>query len=182
VHRALRPEAYGGLVYKTLLPASDPRHFDYPLHKDVLNSDAVHRVFEKYRSYLLPEAFPEGCPWHPSYGQGHGTVAGACATMMKAILDEDWVFPKPVMASEDGLHLIPYTGPGKLTIGGEANKLAANIALGRNHAGVHWRSDYQNSLRLGEEIAIHVLRDQKATYNENASWTFTRFDGSKITI
>jgi hypothetical protein len=76
----------------------------------------------------------------------------------------------------------PYTGPDKLTIGGEANKLAANIALGRNHAGVHWRSDYQNSLYLGEEIAIHVLQDQKATNNENANWTFTRFNGSKITI
>jgi hypothetical protein len=182
VHRALRPEEYGGLVHKTLLPASDPLHGDYPVHQDVLNSDAVQRIFARYGSHLLPEAFPEGCPWHPSYGQGHGTVAGACATMLKAILNEDWVFPNPMMASEDGLHLIPYTGPDKLTIGGEANKLAANIALGRNHAGVHWRSDYQNSLYLGEEIAIHVLQDEKAIYNENASWTFTKFDGTKITI
>ncbi|MFW5435355.1 hypothetical protein, partial [Paenibacillus apiarius] len=28
----------------------------------------------------------------------------------------------------------------KTTIGGELNKLAANIALGRDTAGVHWRS------------------------------------------
>jgi len=182
VHRVLRPEEYGGLVHKTLLPASDPLHMDYPVSKEVLNSDAVQRIFSKYGSYLLPEAFPEGCPWHPSYGQGHGTVAGACATMLKAILNEDWVFPNPMMPSADGLHLVPYTGPDKLTIGGEANKLAANIALGRNHAGVHWRSDYQTSLYLGEEIAIHVLRDQKSTYNEHATWTFTRFNGNKITI
>jgi hypothetical protein len=182
VHRALRPEAYGGLVHKTMLPASDALHMEYPIHPDVLHSDAVQRVFSRYGSYLLPEAFPEGCPWHPSYGQGHGTVAGACATMLKAILDEDWVFPKPVVAGDDGLRLVPYTGPDKLTIGGEANKLAANIALGRNHAGVHWRSDYQNSLALGEEIAIRVLRDKKAIYNEHASWTFTRFNGTKITI
>ena len=87
-----------------------------------------------------------------------------------------------MMASDDGVGLVDYTGTDKLTLGGEANKLAANIAIGRNHAGVHWRSDYEKSVILGEEIAIHVLRDQKATYNEHASWTFTRFDGTKITI
>jgi hypothetical protein len=182
VHRTLRPEAYGGLVHKTLLPASNPMHFAYPLHGDVLNSKAVQRIEAKYGSGLLPEAFPEGSPWHPSYGQGHGTVAGACATMLKALFDEHWQFTQPMMARDDGLALVPYTGPDKLTLGGEANKLAANIAIGRNHAGVHWRSDYEKSVILGEEVAIHVLRDQKATYNEDASWTFTRFDGTKITI
>ncbi len=182
VHRVLRPEAYGGLVHKTLLPAGDPLHKVYPVHDDVLKSDGVKRVQAKYGSHLLPEAFPEGCPWHPSYGQGHGTVAGACATMLKAIFNEDFVIANPMMPSDDGLSLQPYKGGDKLTLGGEADKLAANIALGRNHAGVHWRSDYDRSLILGEEVAIRVLRDQKATFNEVASWTFTRFDGTKITI
>jgi hypothetical protein len=54
--------------------------------------------------------------------------------------------------------------------------------LGRSHAGVNFRSDYQQSLVLGEEVAIGLLRDQKATFNENASWNFTRFDGTPITI
>lgn len=184
VHRALRPEAYGGLVHKTLVPTADPVHFDYPLHPDVLNSDAVQRTFAANGTYLLPEAFPEGCPWHPSYGQGHGTVAGACATMLKAIFDENFVIPHPMVASDDGTQLVPYTGADKdrLTLGGEANKLAANIAIGRNHAGVHWRSDYRESLYLGEDVAIRVLQDQEALYNECASWSFTRFDGTKIEI
>jgi len=182
VHRVLRPEAYGGLVHKSLLAGTNPLHFAYPLHGDVLNSDAVRRAHTANGTYLMPMAFPEGSPWHPSYGQGHGTVAGACATMMKAILDEDWVFPNPMVPSDDGLSLVPYTGPDQLTIRGEADKLAANIAIGRCHAGVHWRSDYRESLLLGEEIAVRVLRDQKAIYNENASWTFTRFNGNKVTI
>jgi hypothetical protein len=49
---------------------------------------------------------------------------------------------------------------------GELNKVAANIGLGRNHAGVHWRTDDVNSLYLGEAIAISILRDQRRCYNE----------------
>jgi hypothetical protein len=67
-------------------------------------------------------------------------------------------------------------------VGGELNKLAANIAIGRNAAGVHWRSDYTESLRLGEEIAIGILKEQRLTYNENHHFTLTRFDSTAITI
>jgi hypothetical protein len=35
---------------------------------------------------------------------------------------------------------------------------------------------------LGDEVAISVLRDQKATFNESAGWRFTRFDGTPMTI
>ena len=180
VHRALRPEAYGGLVHNTLSGART-----YPLNSDVLNSKAVAEVFSKNGTYLLPHAFPEGCPQHPSYGQGHGTVAGACVTILKAFFDETFVIPNPVTSSTDGLSLLPYTGAdaGKITVGGELNKIAANIAIGRNHAAVHWRSDYEASLPLGEAIAISVLRDQRPTYNENfEGFTFTKFDGTKITV
>ena len=64
-----------------------------------------------------------------------------------------------MIPTPDGLALVPYYGP-PLTVGGELNKLASNVATGRNIAGVHWRSDAMNSLRLGEEIAISLLRDQ----------------------
>ena len=180
VHRRLRPEAYGGLVHNYLT-----RGQKYPIHGDVVNSAAIAQVQKQTGGFLLPMAFPEGCPLHPSYGAGHATVAGACVTILKALFDESAVFPNPVVATADGSSLVPYTGANadRLTVGGELNKLAANIGVGRNIAGVHWRSDYVESLKLGEGVAIAVLKDQRLTYGETFNgFTFTKFDGTKITV
>jgi hypothetical protein len=183
VHRTLRPEEFGGRVHFTKTGAAD-----YPLHSEVLNSRAVAEIFNQHKTYFLPHAFPEGCPQHPSYGQGHGTVAGACATIIKAFFDDSFVLSQitdVVQASEDGLSLVSYNGRDRdrLTVGGEMNKIAANVGIGRNHAGVHWRSDYADSLPLGEAVAISVLRDQRETYNEGFSgFTFRKFDGTTITV
>jgi hypothetical protein len=181
VHRRLRPEAYGGLVHNNL----SQTRTKYPLNADILNSQAVDRTRRQYGSYLLPVVFPEGSPLHPSYGAGHATVAGACATILKALFDENFIIANPVVPAVDGLSLEPYTGPDrdKLTVGGELNKLASNIPIGRNFAGVHWRSDYTASLKLGESVAISILRDQQAMYGEDFNgYTFTTFAGEKITV
>ena len=69
-----------------------------------------------------------------------------------------------------------------LTVGGELNKIAANIAIGRNMAGVHWRSDYFESVRLGERVAICILFNQRKDYHEDYSFSFTSFDGDKFKI
>jgi hypothetical protein len=179
VHRRLRPEAFGGRVHNRL---TRPR-LNYPIHSDVLDSTALSQVRQRFGGYLLPQAYPEGCPLHPSYGAGHATVAGACVTILKALFDQDFPIPDPVVPAPDGLSLVPYGGP-RLTVGGELNKLAANIAMARNFAGIHWRSDYAQSLRLGEQVAIGVLRDQRLTYNEDfGGFTFTNFDGTEtITV
>ncbi len=183
VHRTLRPEEFGGLVHFTKSGEAS-----YPLHFDVLDSQAVARIFQRNGTYFLPHAFPEGCPQHPSYGQGHGTVAGACATIVKAFFDDSFALSgitDIVQAAEDGLSLVPYRGGDvdQITVGGELNKVAANVAIGRNHAAVHWRSDYADSLLLGEAVAISVLRDQRSCYNELfEGFTFTKFDGTTITV
>lgn len=180
VHRRLRPEEYGGLVHHTKSGTKA-----YPVDGQVLGSDAVARTFAKYGSYLLPQAFPEGSPTHPSYGAGHATVAGACVTVLKAWFDENAPMMNPVVASDDGLSLVSYTGgdAGRLTVGGELNKVASNIAIARNMAGVHWRSDYFDSIRLGERVAICILANQRNDYFEPGwSFTFTSFDNETVTI
>ena len=71
----------------------------------------------------------------------------------------------------------------QITLTGELNKLANNIAQARNIAGLHWRSDATQAILLGEAVAISILRDQKHTYNETfPGFTFTRFDGTTLTI
>jgi hypothetical protein len=110
------------------------------LSRDVpfTGSVAVKRTFEKYGTYLLPQAFPEGSPTHPAYGSGHATVAGAGTTVLKAWFDESYVLTDPVVPTPDGTALVAYTGPDadRLTLGGELNKVAANIASARNMAGM----------------------------------------------
>jgi hypothetical protein len=182
VHRHVRPEEYGGLVHNVLTGTAH-----YPLHADLLNSLAVKNVFSKYGTYLLPAAYPEGCPQHPSYPEAHGSVAGAGVTVLKAFFDENFVIPKPMLmeASDDGQSLLPYTGSdaGEITVGGELNKVANNVALGRDMAAVHWRSDGYQSLLLGEAVAISILRDQRRTFNEPfEGFTFHKFDGTPIKV
>jgi hypothetical protein len=188
----------------------------YPINNEILgktaSSQILNRIKEHNRqqnnhfsrtdlqgSYLLPQAFPEGSPTHPSYGSGHATVAGACVTILKAFFKEDEIIRNPVIPKslttpidvKDSMgniifrkttELENYTGPDfdQLTIGGELNKLAANISIGRNWAGVHYRSDYTESILLGEQIALGILQEQANTYKEKFACTLTRFSGQKI--
>jgi hypothetical protein len=187
VHRRLRPEVMAERVHRTLFAGAG-----YPVHAEILNSfNDSNRLqgFMPAGNALLPMAFPEGSPTHPAYGAGHATVAGACVTILKAWFKETTrlvdIGLDPLQPTDDGLSLVPYTGSdaGDLTVGGELNKIAANVALGRNTAGVHWRSDATESMKLGEAIAIGILRDQRACYNEVFNgFSLTKFDGTTIVV
>lgn len=70
-----------------------------------------------------------------------------------------------------------------LTLEGELNKLAANISIGRNMAGVHYFSDYYDSLRMGEEIAIGMLEEQALCYpTDPFVMSIQTFDGDTVHI
>jgi hypothetical protein len=176
VHRRLRPEAFAGLVHNTRRGAAS-----YPVSRDILNSSAPDAVWSRFGSYLLPMGAPEGCPTHPSYGAGHATVAGACVTILKAWFDGSHVLSRPVVADAAGTSLLAYPGP-PLTVENELDKLAANVGIGRNALGVHYRSDYWQSLLLGERLAVSILEEQRDTYRELCEFSFRGFEGQTITV
>ena len=187
VHRRLRPEVMAERVDRTLFHGAG-----YPVHAEILNSLSDSNRLKGFMpagNALLPMAFPEGSPTHPAYGAGHATVAGACVTILKSWFKESTrlvdIGLNPLQPTDDGLSLVPYAGSdaGDLTVGGELNKIASNVGLGRNTAGVHWRSDATESLKLGEQIAIGILKDQRACYNEVFNgFSLTKFDGTTITV
>lgn len=155
------------------------------------------------KNYLLPMAFPEGSPTHPAYGAGHATVAGACVTALKAFFEmyeadgvTELAWP---LAAGDGpggagaygfgkvyvgnnASLKKAQGAPRLTVQGELDKLAANIAIARNIAGVHYYTDYFASLRMGERLTVSILEDQAAMYGERMSMSFTSFDGDRVRV
>ncbi|HLA12885.1 MAG TPA: vanadium-dependent haloperoxidase [Pyrinomonadaceae bacterium] len=187
VHRRLRPEVHAARVDRTLYHGAG-----YPIHPEILDSLSSSTRLGGYLpagNALLPMAFPEGSPTHPAYGAGHATVAGACVTILKAWFNESTKLVDlgvtPVEPSPDGLGLLPYAGSnaGELTVGGELNKLASNVAVGRNLAGVHWRSDATESIKLGEQIAVGLLKDQRDCYNEIfQGFSLTKFDGTTVMV
>lgn len=185
VHLRHRPESGGGLVHLIRSGA----HFDGSPSDTVLYSSAVEHSYAKYGTRLLSQPFPEGSPSHPAYPTGHGAVGGACITVLKFFFDGDYVLPDAVMPRHDGTRLETWNGglpggnPGTLTVNGELNKLGHNITFAHGlHGGIHWRSDSDSSMRLGEAVAISFLQDLACSYREPFTLTFTKLDGTMATI
>ena len=177
VHRKLRPEALGGLIHQTRANIRE-----YPIHKSLLHSEAVDAVFQQTGSYLLPQTYPEGCPLHPSYPAGHAAIAGACSVILKACFDGNMLMPGCVEPGKDGLSLVPCSNYSP-TINDEINKLAFNISMGRDWAGIHYRSDCSAGLDLGENVAISVLQDLASTFTEDfRGFSFRRLNGAMVHI
>ena len=196
VHRRLRPEAVGGWMYQrrngsativNRLSALANMEAAYAGSSGIgVRLDAINGAAE---NWLLPMAFSEGSPAHPSYGAGHATVAGACVTILKAWFDHGWELTDSgtrivYEPSADGSMLNDVSGiyADTLTVEGELNKIAANIATGRDWAGVHYYTDYSESFQMGERIAVGLLQEQKLTYGENFSLTVPLFDGTTMRI
>jgi len=196
VHRRLRPEAVGGWMYQR-------RNGDATIRERLavlVNMELAYAgssqvgaqldAINGNDNWLLPMAFPEGSPTHPSYGAGHATVAGACVTLLKAWFDHGWELKSAgnrivYQANADGTALTDVSADypdDVLTIEGELNKLAGNISIGRDWAGVHYFTDYYESWRMGEQIALGILEEQRLCYGENFSLTVPLFDGTTVRI
>ena len=130
--------------------------------------------------YMLNLLYPEGSPAHPSCPAGHAVVAGACCTVLKAMFDTHnpdhtlKAWPVDAKHSLNGTTLDDYSGAdgGQMTIVGEFNKLASNVSIGRDMAGVHFRCDAYSGLKIGEEYAISYLMDKSREYSETGTGSF----------
>lgn len=194
-HLRLRPEAYGGLVHVQNIGVGTPavtRPYGLPAWvKDTEAAKAVKKATKSAEhpdgTFLLPMAFTSGSPMHPAYGAGHATVAGACVTVLKAFFETSvpitslkekstpWAEATPFKCYVPGLKGLAETDSAGMTIEGELNKLASNVAMGRSMGGVHWRSDNTRSLMLGEALAAQILADITADLNEKVVFEFRTF-------
>ncbi|NMO17148.1 hypothetical protein HPC49_16250 [Pyxidicoccus fallax] len=182
VHRRLRPEEYGGRVHNRLVNG-----VNYPVPAELLNSPVLPAIFARNAqtnaarnlgpgTYLLPQAFPEGSPIHPAYASGHSTYIGAGITVLKAFY-ADFPIIHPQVPNAEGTALLPYAGT--LTMFNELDKLASNVGMARLFAGVHYRSDHDNGVRLGELYALRTLQDWARLYPERLP-DGTPFQGFRV--
>lgn len=173
---------------------------DHPARDDFLIAYAESNSASLYLNVL----YSEGSPTHPSWVAGHAAVAGACVTVLKAMLKchsssmvgTRQVYTKDIYPStyyreaRDQGDDIDYTEASRdlsLTIIGELNKLCSNVALGRDSAGVHFRCDGECGKLLGEDYAISYLVDVAREYHEGHSGMFDgflleKFDGKLCRI
>ena len=116
---------------------------------------------------------------HPSYGAGHATVAGACVTALTAFFVTGDKVKEVYEPTRNGDKLTKSGSP-KLDVLGELNKLAANISIGRNMAGVHYYSDYTESMKMGEQITLELLEEQAYTYPEKVVMDVPTFFSGRV--
>ena len=187
----LRPEAMAGRIAKIEDGdlATSLVHTDvFTLGANTISAVKAYNASEGGESKAwLPLQIAEGSPTHPSYPAGHAAIAGACSTILKIYFaDAAWsTLGLGAVESLDGSQLDAYAGAdaANMTIHGELNKLASNMSIGRNMAGVHYRKDGDEGMILGEAVAIQYFKDIKDTYNvEIGDITFVGFAGNTITI
>jgi hypothetical protein len=205
-NRALRPEAFAGLVQQAKVTGSNPFNLDSSLFVSHAGINVLNLILANNKlqanypdnnltpaqaaTYLFAQMYPEGSPAHPTYPSGHATVAGACATILKAFF-EDTTLIKSIVSPvqpdpSNPTQLIPLSNQGEnfITVASEIDKLASNVAMARSFAGVHYRIDGEQGILLGEAVAIKYLQDHCMNYNEQnfTGYELTKRDGTRIRI
>jgi len=177
VARRARPEVMAALVH---LAKNDPNHFLRNLLSpaffapgpvfDLLEAvkSRNHDLNGGEKNFLLPQMYPEGSPAHPAWTSGHATIAGACVTVIKAIYNNLVQIQVPAFGGD------PIVATSNVKC--ELDKVASNVAIGRGWGGVHYRSDGEHGILLGEQIAIDYLKNYIRTYAEE----FRNFRGFQL--
>ena len=91
-----------------------------------------------------------GTPRHPAYPSGHSTYSGAASALLEHFFGNVKAFE-----GAQPSHGVPASAG---TMKTELDNLADNIGMGRLWAGIHWRSDHINGMKLGRAVAHLVLQ------------------------
>ena len=155
---------------------------------ELLNSPILEEISRLNNGkYLMPLAYSQGSPFHPSYPGGHATIAGAMVAIMKAWFNCDSLIPA-VVPDMNGENLVLYrlesdpTEVQFLRIEDELNKIATNCSHSRNMAGIHYRIDSESGIAIGEQVAIDVLTEEVNKYSDEITFRFRRRTGEVVTI
>ncbi|MBA3953732.1 vanadium-dependent haloperoxidase [Candidatus Dependentiae bacterium] len=208
VLRTLRPEAFAGLVHTAKATGHNQFNLNALLFTSHAGVDLLELIRERNElqstkavdpeqlltptqasTYLLGQVYPEGSPTHPSCPAGHAVIAGACVTVIKALFEDTLPLKSKItpvkVDPQDVTQLLPLRNEGEdlMTVASELDKLASNIALARNFAGVHYRSDAAG-IELGEQVALAFLQDHACSYNEQtfAGFSLTKRNGTRIKV
>jgi hypothetical protein len=209
--RKLRPECFGLWIHDVKSGLVQNRG-NFDISNVVLDNPILKKVYQSNNlvkpgsnSYTLSQAYREGGPLHPAYISGHAIISGACITIIKCFYngDQKWLtIPGVISGKLSGLvnsivqsdatgdNLTSYSEKdmNEITINSELDKLASNIAFGRNWAGIHYRTDATEGIQLGEKVAIHFMENLLSTMVENfpdgqpPSIKITLVSGEKVII
>lgn len=171
----LRPEE-GGIIterYRLNIP-NNPT-----INEEIYNNPILTSIFTSNNNHLLPQAYPEGSPLHPSWPSGHATFAGAQSIIIKFFFktSDSMTLMTP---DATGSALIPSGFIS--TIRGEIDKLVSNCGMGRCWGGIHYRIDIIKGIKLGEKIAINFLKKHVMSYPQKVKVHIKRYGGKTVVI
>lgn len=121
------------------------------------------------RSLFLPLCPVDAIPPHPADLNGHALVAGALATVIKACFD---TAPLRNVDRDQQARCLAH----------DVDRLCSDIALARCVAATHFPAENHQDLRIGEALALGLLRDALEEDNRDAALSLTGFDGQRLDI
>lgn len=123
-------------------------------------------------SLFLPLSGPERQYLNPSDIAPHVIVAGALATLMKAVF---------ATSGPAQLHAVGSGGP-NWALEDQVDRLASNVALMRCVTGGWFPAENHQDLRIGQAIALHLLRARMQSDNRSARMSLRDFDGCSLQL
>ncbi|WP_425099641.1 hypothetical protein [Tropicibacter sp. S64] len=123
------------------------------------------------RTLFLPLG-ASNTPSHPSDAAAHVVVAGAMATVLKAVLDT---------REPRRLRLGARAGDA-MDLALELDKAVSNTALARCVTAGYFPAENHQDMRLGQSIALHALREVLEADNRDATLSFRDFDGRTLRL